>query len=115
VVGSPFAGIHSYPQYSGKVLVEYVSANPTGPIHIGHGRGAVVGSVLANLLDRVYDFADSEFYVNDAGEQIRKFCKSVEIRIRELKGEDVNCQKMHTMVTTLWILQKHFDRYNWMH
>jgi len=84
-------GFISYPQYSGKVLVEYVSANPTGPI-----------SVLANLLDRVYDFADSEFYVNDAGEQIRKFCKSVEIRIRELKGEDVELllQKAFWTVTT---------------
>jgi len=81
-------GFVSYPKRSGKVLVEYVSANPTGPIHIGHGRGAVVGSVLENLLDRVYDLADSEFYVNDAGEQIRKFCKSVEIRIKQLKGED---------------------------
>jgi len=50
-------GFISYPQYSGKVLVEYVSANPTGPIHIGHGRGAVVGSVLANLPKEVLKHA----------------------------------------------------------
>jgi len=107
-------GFISYPQYSGKVLVEYVSANPTGPIHIGHGRGAVVGSVLANLLDRVYDFADSEFYVNDAGEQIRKFCKSVEIRIRELKGEDVELpEDAYHGDYVVDIAKSILDRYNW--
>jgi arginyl-tRNA synthetase len=78
-----------YPKVNGRALIEFVSANPTGPVHIGHGRGAVVGSVLTNFLSRVYDVADSEFYINDAGEQIRKFCKSVEIRIRQLKGESV--------------------------
>jgi arginyl-tRNA synthetase len=69
-----------------RVQVEFVSANPTGPLHVGHGRGAAVGSALANLL-RVagYDVA-TEFYINDAGNQIDNLAASVDARYRELLG-----------------------------
>lgn len=72
-----------------KVQVEFVSANPTGPLHVGHGRGAAVGSALANLL-RVagYDVA-TEFYINDAGNQIDNLAASVDARYRELLGQQV--------------------------
>lgn len=72
-----------------KVDIEYVSANPTGPFHIGHGRWAALGSALANILK--YDGYNviQEFYINDAGGQIEKLAKSLEIRVRQLKGEEV--------------------------
>ena len=72
-----------------KVLMEFVSSNPTGPLHIGHGRGAVVGDVLANILKKTgYDVV-KEYYVNDAGKQIETLGESTYARLRELKGEDV--------------------------
>lgn len=69
-----------------KILLEYVSANPTGPLHIGHGRWAAIGSALKNLLKYVGHSVDSEFYVNDAGEQIEKLNRSVQA---VKKGEEV--------------------------
>lgn len=60
-----------------KILVEYVSANPTGPLHIGHGRWAAIGSALSNILKYVGHEVYQEFYVNDAGEQITKLNESV--------------------------------------
>lgn len=60
-----------------KILVEYVSANPTGPLHIGHGRWAAIGSALSNILKYVGHDVYQEFYVNDAGEQITKLNESV--------------------------------------
>ena len=60
-----------------KILLEYVSANPTGPLHIGHGRWAAIGSALGNLLSYVGHNVHHEFYVNDAGEQIEKLNRSV--------------------------------------
>jgi arginyl-tRNA synthetase len=62
----------------GPVLLEYVSANPTGPLHIGHGRWAVIGDSLARLLQRVGGNVGSEFYVNDAGNQVKLFESSVD-------------------------------------
>ncbi len=70
-----------------KVQVEFVSANPTGPLHIGHARGAVVGDVIANLLIAVGYAADKEYYINDAGNQMNNLGKSVLMRYRELLGE----------------------------
>jgi arginyl-tRNA synthetase len=71
-----------------KVLVEFVSANPTGPLHVGHGRGAAVGDSLANLLTAVgYDVA-REFYINDAGRQIRLLALSVYARYQQALGND---------------------------
>jgi arginyl-tRNA synthetase len=74
---------------SAKVNVEYVSANPTGPMHVGHGRGAVVGDVLASLLQKAgYDVC-REYYINDAGAQVDVLARSVFIRYREALGEKV--------------------------
>lgn len=73
-----------------KILLEYVSANPTGPFHIGHGRWAAMGSVLANLLKFYGHEVYQEFYINDAGSQIQKLGNSLAIRIRQELGEDVD-------------------------
>lgn len=73
-----------------KILLEYVSANPTGPFHIGHGRWAAMGSSLANLLKFYGHDVTQEFYINDAGAQIEKLGKSLEIRIRQVLGEKVD-------------------------
>jgi len=72
-----------------KVNVEYVSANPTGPMHVGHCRGAVVGDVLANLLDFAGYDVTREYYINDAGGQIDVLARSVFLRYREALGEDI--------------------------
>lgn len=73
-----------------KILLEYVSANPTGPFHIGHGRWAAMGSTLANLLKFYGHQVTQEFYINDAGSQIEKLGNSLAIRIRQELGEDVD-------------------------
>ncbi len=70
-----------------RVQVEFVSANPTGPLHVGHGRGAVVGDAIASILNFCGYVTDREYYVNDAGRQIRTLGKSVYLRCRELGGE----------------------------
>src|SRR3989442_188087 len=71
-----------------RVLLEFVSANPTGPLHMGHGRGAAVGGALANLLRRVGYAVSTEYYINDAGRQMRLLAESVEARYRQLIGQD---------------------------
>lgn len=73
-----------------KIILEYVSANPTGPFHIGHGRWAAMGSVLANLLKFYGHEVYQEFYINDAGSQIQKLGNSLAIRIKQELGEDVD-------------------------
>ena len=65
--------------------IEFVSANPTGPMHVGHCRGAIFGDVLANLLIFNGNKVTKEYYINDYGNQIKNFVKSVYLRIRELK------------------------------
>jgi arginyl-tRNA synthetase len=72
-----------------KVQVEFVSANPTGPLHIGHARGAVVGDVIANLLMMTGYKVSKEYYINDAGNQMNNLGKSVLLRYRELFGEKI--------------------------
>ncbi|EKF40998.1 arginyl-tRNA ligase [Nitratireductor indicus C115] len=72
-----------------KVNVEYVSANPTGPMHVGHCRGAVVGDALSNLLDFAGYSVTREYYINDAGVQIDVLGQSVMLRYREALGEKV--------------------------
>jgi arginyl-tRNA synthetase len=67
----------------GRVMVEFVSANPTGPLHVGHGRGAAVGDALATLLDWQGNAVQREFYYNDAGAQIANLAHSVQARIRQ--------------------------------
>ncbi|MES2989436.1 MAG: arginine--tRNA ligase [Pseudomonadota bacterium] len=71
------------------VNVEYVSANPTGPMHMGHCRGAVVGDALANLLEYAGHKVVREYYVNDAGGQVDTLARSVHLRYREALGEDI--------------------------
>ncbi len=73
-----------------KVNVEYVSANPTGPLHVGHVRGAVFGDALANLLDKVGYQVAREYYINDAGAQIDTLARSVHLRYREALGEKID-------------------------
>ena len=70
-----------------KVQVEFVSANPTGPLHIGHGRGAALGDALANLLSATGHQVVREYYINDVGNQILTLGKSLYFRLRELRGE----------------------------
>lgn len=72
-----------------KINVEYVSANPTGPMHVGHCRGAVVGDTLANVLAFAGYDVTKEYYINDAGSQIDVLARSVFLRYREALGEDV--------------------------
>lgn len=72
-----------------KIMVEFVSANPTGPMHMGNARGGVLGDCLAEVLDWAGNDVTREFYINDAGNQVDKFAHSVEGRyIQQLKGED---------------------------
>ena len=72
-----------------RVMVEFVSANPTGPMHMGNARGGVLGDALASVLDRAGYKVWREFYVNDAGNQIEKFATSIDARYRQLiLGED---------------------------
>jgi len=72
-----------------KIQVEFVSANPTGPLHIGHGRGAALGDALANLLAATGHEVVREYYINDVGNQILTLGKSLYFRLRELNGETV--------------------------
>ncbi|MBQ8476271.1 arginine--tRNA ligase, partial [bacterium] len=76
-----------------KVNIEYVSANPTGPFHIGHGRWAALGSALSSIMKYSGYDVFQEFYINDAGNQIQKLGKSLEIRVRQLKGENVEMEE----------------------
>jgi arginyl-tRNA synthetase len=72
-----------------KVLLEFVSANPTGPLHIGHGRGAAVGHSLSLLLKRAGFAVETEYYVNDVGNQMNNLGRSTWLRYRELLGEAI--------------------------
>jgi arginyl-tRNA synthetase len=73
-----------------KVQVEFVSANPTGPLHIGHARGAVVGDVIANILAACNYAVFREYYINDAGNQMQNLGRSVLLRYQELRGEQTD-------------------------
>ncbi len=72
-----------------RALVEFVSANPTGPLHVGHGRGAAVGDALANLLAATGYDVSREFYINDAGRQIKLLSESVYARYQQAQGNNV--------------------------
>jgi arginyl-tRNA synthetase len=72
-----------------KVNVEYVSANPTGPLHVGHCRGAVFGDALAELLSVAGFWVTREYYINDAGAQVDVLARSAYLRYREALGENV--------------------------
>ena len=72
-----------------RVNIEYVSANPTGPLHMGHCRGAVVGDSLARILEAAGFRVTKEYYVNDAGSQVDTLARSLHLRYREALGEDI--------------------------
>ncbi|MFA6022283.1 MAG: arginine--tRNA ligase, partial [Rhodospirillales bacterium] len=71
------------------INVEYVSANPTGPMHIGHARGAVIGDALASLLAKAGFAVSREYYINDAGAQVDVLARSIHLRYREALGEEI--------------------------
>lgn len=72
------------------IILEYISANPTGPFHIGHGRWAAMGSALANILKFYGHDVYQEFYINDAGSQIQKLGRSLVIRVKQELGSDID-------------------------
>lgn len=99
-----------------RIQVEYVSANPTGPLHVGHGRGAAAGSALVNLLRAAGYDVESEYYINDAGNQMNNLAISVDARYRELLGEAVefpeNGYHGHDIIETAQrIIDKEGDKY----
>ena len=76
-------------QNGDKLNIEYVSANPTGPMHVGHARGAVFGDALARLLEKTGHDVLREYYINDAGSQVDVLARSALLRMREAKGETI--------------------------
>lgn len=72
------------------INIEFISANPTGPMHVGHGRSAVIGDVLANIFEFYGHKVLREYYINDAGNQVKLFALSVLARMKELKGLEYN-------------------------
>ncbi|PCI50902.1 MAG: arginine--tRNA ligase [Moraxellaceae bacterium] len=99
-----------------KVQIEYVSANPTGPLHVGHGRGAAYGATLANLLTATGHDVQREYYVNDAGRQMNILAASVWLRYLELSGESIVFPRngyqggyVHDIAKTL--LEQHQQRF----
>lgn len=84
------------------VNVEYVSANPTGPMHMGHCRGAVVGDALATLLEHIGHKVIREYYINDAGGQVDVLARSAHVRYREALGEDVGKSPKVSIRATIW-------------
>jgi len=80
---------HSNEGAGQRILIEYVSANPTGPLHIGHGRGAAYGAATANLLEAIGYRVEREYYVNDAGRQMDILAVSIWLRYLQLCGQDI--------------------------
>ncbi len=103
-------------QETPRIQVEYVSANPTGPLHVGHGRGAAFGSALVNLMRAAGYNVSSEYYINDAGNQINNLAASVNARYLELLGKEVdfpeNGYHGHDIIDTAKrIIAKDNDKY----
>lgn len=99
-----------------KIQVEYVSANPTGPLHVGHGRGAAAGSALVNLLRAAGFTVQSEYYINDAGNQMNNLARSVNARYLELLGKSVEFPEdgyhgQDIIDTAQRIIDKNGDKY----
>ena len=105
------------PKVSGeKIQIEFVSANPTGPLHVGHGRGAAVGSALANLLKAAGYDVEREYYINDAGNQMNNLARSVNARYLELLGKPCEFPEDgyhgHDIIDTAQrIINKYGDRF----
>jgi arginyl-tRNA synthetase len=86
----------SFPKNSKKrVLIEFVSANPTGPLHVGHGRGAAIGDSLARILEYLGYNVTKEYYLNDVGNQMLLLAKSTKLRYRQLRGEKIDFPTDH--------------------
>ena len=99
-----------------KIQLEYVSANPTGPLHVGHGRGAAVGSALGNLLKAAGYDVEQEYYINDAGNQMNNLARSVNARYLELLGKEIEFPEDgyhgHDIIDTAQrIINKYGDRF----
>jgi len=99
-----------------KIQLEYVSANPTGPLHVGHGRGAAVGSALANLMKAAGYDVEQEYYINDAGNQMNNLARSVNARYLELLGKPCEFPEDgyhgHDIIDTAQrIINKYGDRF----
>src|SRR5688572_23080255 len=102
------------PKTRGKVMVEFVSANPTGPLHVGHGRGAAFGDTVANILAAAGWTVHREYYINDAGRQVEVLGVSVWLRYLELCGEKVRVPARgypgdYIKVTAAKLRDKHGD------
>lgn len=93
-----------------KVILEFVSANPTGPLHVGHGRGAAVGDTLANILKMAgYDVC-TEYYINDVGNQMNLLGRSAWLRYREIQGESVDFPDDHYQGEYIKEIAREVDR-----
>ena len=99
-----------------KIQIEYVSANPTGRLHVAHARGAVIGSALANILKAAGHTVEQEYYLNDAGNQIEKFNKSLLVRYKQIAGLDIELpedsypgEDISDVAKTIW--DEEGDRY----
>jgi arginyl-tRNA synthetase len=90
-----------------KILIEFVSANPTGPLHIGHGRGAAIGDSIARVLKYLGYNVTKEYYLNDYGNQMLVLSKSAEIRFRQLKGEKIDFPPDHYQGEYITNIAKH--------
>lgn len=95
-----------------KVLVEFVSANPTGPMHMGNARGGALGDCLAAVLDYAGYYVEREFYINDAGNQIDKFALSLDIRYRQHYGVDIELPEDSYHGDDIRILAEEFAEIN---
>ena len=95
-----------------KVQVEFVSANPTGPLHVGHGRGAAYGAAVADLLAAAGFQVHREYYVNDAGRQMDILCASVWLRYLELCGEEIPFPANGYKGDYVWDIAAHIHRNN---
>ena len=99
-----------------KIQIEYVSANPTGLLHVGHGRGAAAGSAIVNILRAAGYDVESEYYINDAGNQMENLAKSVNARYLELLGREVEFPEdgyhaVDIIDTTKKIIAEHGDKF----
>lgn len=98
------------------IQIEYVSANPTGLLHVGHGRGAAAGSAMVNMLRAAGYTVESEYYINDAGNQMENLAKSVNARYLELLGREVEFPEdgyhaVDIIDTTKKIISEHGDKF----
>ena len=98
-----------------KINIEFVSANPTGPLHTGHGRNAVLGDTIANLLEKVGFDVTREYYINDAGGQIKILVQSVYLRYREVCSDEVKQEEYEGKYPGTYLIpiaQEIFNKHN---